>query len=239
MTSSYEQRKINLRKNLLLYEDCFGGKWFYQRTADGVEVVNEFVQSREESEKKSKKKKKRKKNRMKMKQTKKKREKTANFQEGSKKTMWTNGKVTTKGRKVATKKRMITTRMRKVKSERKTTNRRKVAMMEKRKLVVRNKKHWRKLKANTMEKKRTPQQMRYPNFLRARGKIKLAVAGSDRRQTYALGHGLSCQLFSLVRHRYKSLSRASAFPFDSVSFPWLDDDPSTKGQCSLVIFHVC
>ena len=83
MTSSYEQRKINLRNNLLLYEDCFGGKWLYRRSADGVEVVNEFVQAR----KKTKKKKERKKNRMKMKQTIKTRKKTANFQEASKKTM--------------------------------------------------------------------------------------------------------------------------------------------------------
>ena len=114
-------------------------------------------------------------------------------------------------------------------SARKTraTNGKKVAMREKKR-----KKHWRELKANTTEKKWTS----YPRLLRARGKIQLAVAGSDRRRMYALSYAMLCPLVSLGRHRYKCISCTSAFPFNSVSLPWLDDDPSTKGHSSLVVF---
>ena len=95
-------------------------------------------------------------------------------------------------------------------SARKTraTNGKKVAMREKKR-----KKHWRELKANTTEKKWTS----YPRLLRARGKIQLAVAGSDRRRMYALGYAMACPLVLLGRHRYKFLGLSIQFSFSSLA----------------------
>ena len=116
----------------------------------------------------------------------------------------------------------------------KATNGKKVAKIEKKK-----KKHWKELKAKTKEMKKKPEQIRYPRLMRARGKIHLAVAGSGRRRMYALGYAMSSHLVSLGRHRYKCLRATLAFLFNSVSHPWLDDDPSTKGHSSLFVLNFC
>ena len=108
-----------------------------------------------------------------------------------------------------------------------TTNRKKVATMEKK-----MKKDWKKLKTKTTEKKRKTQQMRNLRLMRARGKIQLAVAGSERRRTYSLCYyAMGSPLVTLGSHRYKFLCCASAFQFYSISLPWLHDDPLTKGHC--------
>ena len=115
-----------------------------------------------------------------------------------------------------------------------TTNRKKVTTIEKK-----MKKDWKKLKTKTTEKKRKTQQMRNLRLMRARGKIQLAVAGSERRRTYFLCYyAMGSPLVTLGNHLYKFLSCASAFRFYSISLPWLHDDPLTKGHClfSCVIF---
>ena len=89
ITSSYERRKYNLRRDLLLREEILGETWFYQRLAnDGtypkilVEVTNEFARAKEEEEKAKRetlersKSEKKKKKRMKIKEKKKKKKRS-------------------------------------------------------------------------------------------------------------------------------------------------------------------